>query len=91
MKSNLFSLAEKVVVITGAAGLLGRQHAEAVATAGGIPVLLDLRQDAVDQLTDVLRKTHGIDALGYAVDITQEQEVFLTTLPYWNALGVSMV
>ncbi|MEK9702359.1 MAG: SDR family NAD(P)-dependent oxidoreductase, partial [Deltaproteobacteria bacterium] len=87
MISNLFSLAEKVVVITGAAGLLGRQHADAVATAGGIPVLLDLRQDPVEQLADVFRKTHGVDALGFAVDITQEEQVASNCLAILERFG----
>ena len=39
---NLFNLTDRVVVITGAAGLLGQQHALAVGRAGGIPVLLDI-------------------------------------------------
>ena len=42
--NNLFSLNKKIVVITGAAGLLGRKHAEAIAAYGGTPVLLDLSQ-----------------------------------------------
>ena len=45
-----FSLYGQVVCISGAAGLLGRQHADAVAAAGGIPVLLDLFEEPVDQL-----------------------------------------
>lgn len=87
MKTELFSLKDRVIVITGAVGLLGRQHADAVVAAGGIPVLLDLRQDAVDQLTDVLRKTHGVDALGYAVDITQEQQVASNRLAILERFG----
>ena len=42
MKKDIFSLEGKVVVVTGAAGLLGRQHADAVASFGGSLVLLDL-------------------------------------------------
>lgn len=41
---ELFSLKSKVIVITGAAGLLGQEHAKAVAMAGGNPMLLDLNQ-----------------------------------------------
>ena len=41
MSSN--PLRDKVVVITGGGGLLGTKHAEAVAEADGIPVLLDIR------------------------------------------------
>ena len=32
-----------MAIITGGLGLLGRQHAEAIASAGGIPVLVDMR------------------------------------------------
>ena len=37
-----FDLAGRIAVITGGAGLLGFQHASAIASAGGIPVLVDL-------------------------------------------------
>ena len=50
MKSDIFSLKDKVIIITGAGGLLGRQHADAVATMGGIPVLLDIDRGPVDDL-----------------------------------------
>ena len=33
-----FNLKEKIVIITGGAGLLGEKHAEAVAEIGGIPI-----------------------------------------------------
>lgn len=36
---HIFSLEGKVVIITGAAGLLGQTHAEAVAAYGGHPIL----------------------------------------------------
>ena len=75
MKKELFSLKDRVIVITGAAGLLGSQHADAIAAYGGIPVLLDLFQDPVEQLADDLSENHGVAAAGYAVDITQEQQV----------------
>ena len=50
MLGDLFRLDGKIIVITGAAGLLGRKHAEAIACYGGTPILLDLSQDAVDIL-----------------------------------------
>jgi NAD(P)-dependent dehydrogenase (short-subunit alcohol dehydrogenase family) len=37
-----FRLDERVAIVTGGCGLLGRQHAAAIASAGGIPVLLDI-------------------------------------------------
>jgi len=75
MTDKLFSLHNKVIVITGAAGLLGRQHAEAVAHAGGTPVLLDLCAEPVELLARSLEQRHNVSAAGYAVDITQESKV----------------
>ena len=75
MADNLFSLKDRVIVITGAAGLLGRQHAEAVAQAGGTPVLLDLAAESVERLAGDLNARHGVPASGYAVDITREAAV----------------
>ena len=42
MLEDLFRLDEKVIIITGASGLLGEKHAEAIACYGGTPVLIDL-------------------------------------------------
>jgi len=73
--NNLFSLSGKVVVITGAVGLLGVRHAEAVAAYGGTPVLLDLSQVAVDELSKKLNDKFNTNAVGFAVDITDESRV----------------
>ena len=75
MTDKMFSLQNKVIVITGAAGLLGRQHAEVVARAGGIPVLLDLHASAVELMAKDLEKRHGTLAAGYAVDIALESNI----------------
>ena len=73
--NNLFNLDGKVIVITGASGLLGRKHAEAVAAYGGHPVLLDLSADAVVSMADDLNKQFGVNASGYQVDITDEARI----------------
>ena len=75
MTDALFSLDNRVIVITGAAGLLGQQHTEVVARAGGIPVLLDIRDTAVQTLADQTFTRFGVPATGWAVDITCEAEV----------------
>lgn len=72
---NLFKLNGKIIVITGAAGLLGKKHAEAIAAYGGIPVLLDLSQGEVEKVANELNEKFGVAAVGRAVDITQEQQI----------------
>ena len=75
MKDNLFNLKGRVIVITGAAGLLGRQHVDTIAYAGGIPVLLDLNKEPVEQLAQEINTQYGASAVGYAVDITCETKI----------------
>ncbi len=75
LKKTLFSLENHIVVITGAAGMLGRQHADAVAGSGGVPILLDLHEQPVKQLAADLKEKHGVEATGYTVDITHEGQI----------------
>ena len=75
MLEKLFRLDGKVIVITGAAGLLGRKHAEVVAAYGGDPVLLDLSEEAVRSLANDLNREFGVNASGYQVDITDEARI----------------
>ncbi|WP_198673592.1 SDR family oxidoreductase [Algibacillus agarilyticus] len=72
---SLFRLDGKVIVITGAAGLLGQMHAEAIAAYGGTPILLDLNFNAVQLLADSLNQKYDINCKGYQVDITDETQV----------------
>jgi NAD(P)-dependent dehydrogenase (short-subunit alcohol dehydrogenase family) len=72
---SIFSLNDKVIVITGAAGLLGKKHAEAVAKFGGTPVLLDLSEEAVNEQARQLNEKFEVGAVGYAVDITDESQI----------------
>ena len=46
---DVFDLTGRVAAITGGAGLLGEQHARAIARAGGIPVLLDVSPRAAQK------------------------------------------
>jgi len=72
---SLFRLDGKVIVVTGAAGLLGRKHAEAIAAYGGTPVLLDLYEESVKQLAEELNEMYSVCAIGASVDVTNEDAV----------------
>ena len=77
MKSidKIFSLKNRVIIITGAAGLLGQEHAHSVAMAEGIPILIDINKEKVDSLAKELNKKYCVDAIGYKVNITNEKEI----------------
>ena len=65
-----FSLTGRVAIITGGAGLLGVRHAEAIAAAGGSPVIADLRGPAAIACAERIAATYRVPALGVEVDIT---------------------
>jgi len=72
---EIFSLSGKIIVITGATGLLGRKHAEIVACYGGTPVLLDLSQQKINDFVNDLNDKYQVDAVGFAIDITNEKMI----------------
>ena len=72
---SLFSLKDKVIIITGAVGLLGKQHAEVLASAGANLILLDLYKEPVVEFASLISKKYNVEAIGYDVNITKENEI----------------
>ncbi|HEY4841208.1 MAG TPA: SDR family oxidoreductase [Terriglobales bacterium] len=72
---SLFDLSGRVAVITGGAGLLGEQHARAIAAAGGVPVLVDLQKPRASEKAAALSGEFGVPAIGCAADITKQPEI----------------
>ncbi len=72
---NRFDLTGRVAVITGGAGLLGVEHARAIAAAGGIPVIADIDGDRATQVAADLSATTDVAAMAMAADITVKAEV----------------
>ncbi|HVU01481.1 MAG TPA: SDR family oxidoreductase [Polyangiaceae bacterium] len=71
--TDAFRLDGRVIVITGGAGLLGRRHAEAIAEAGGIPVLGDLDVEAADRHARALSERTGVAASAVVLDVTSKE------------------
>ncbi len=72
---NPFDLTGRVAVITGGAGLLGTQHAQAIASAGGVPVLVDLVVADPEAKAQQLASAFGVNASGISADITKPDQV----------------
>lgn len=71
----MFQLANKVAIVTGATGLLGREHCHALAAAGAHVVVADLDPTLCATFAGELAKQHGRAALGQSVDITTPASV----------------
>ncbi len=72
---KMLDITGRVAVITGGAGLLGIQHAEAITEAGGIPVLVDINKEALDRAVNHLKEYGAKDVLAVHADITKKEDV----------------
>lgn len=71
-----FMINEKLCVITGGAGLIGRKHAEAVLEGKGIPVLLDISLTALERTkANLLQEYPGDNVEIFEADITNRTEI----------------
>lgn len=68
---NLFSLNNKTAVVTGALGLLGQKHCQALAMAGARVIVADTEEaKAVTFATEL-----GIQHMGIGIDVTDKKSV----------------
>ena len=71
MKKNLFDLSDKVVIVTGGAGLLGKKFCEILNEYGANVVIADINFDKAKKLENEL----GEKAKAYKVDITSKSSI----------------
>ena len=70
-----FSLKNKVAIITGGAGLLGVQHAKAIAEQGGIPLLWDVNVKKSKVIAADISAHYRCVCEAFNVDITSSKTV----------------
>ncbi|MBA7689003.1 3-oxoacyl-[acyl-carrier-protein] reductase FabG [subsurface metagenome] len=66
---ELFSLKDKVAIVTGGTGHLGSAISEGLAEAGANVVIASRKKDRCRELAEALSKKHKIRAIGTALDI----------------------
>lgn len=73
--TQLFDLSGRVAIVTGATGLLGREHCQCLAEAGAHVIAVDREPQACERLARELESKHGHTALGIAADITDRDSL----------------
>lgn len=69
--NDLFSLNEKVAIVTGALGLIGKNHCFALAEAGANVIACDLNKEMCEEFAKNLPN----DSIGIGVDITNPESL----------------
>jgi len=69
-KLAAFDLSGRVILITGGSGLLGVEHAKAIADAGGTPVIADLRSEAAKDCAASVAREYGVPCSAVELDVT---------------------
>ncbi len=73
---NVFDLTGLRVVITGGAGLLGKEFARAIAMQGGAPVIADIRIEAAESAAKEINDELGVDSISAVeMDITSKTSI----------------
>ena len=85
-----FSLTDKVVLVTGGAGLLGQEHASAIVEAGGTAVIADIN---LDQAKETARDVDASEKRAHAVylDVSDKEacrNALKTTLARFGRIDV---
>ncbi|HMN12727.1 MAG TPA: SDR family oxidoreductase [Bellilinea sp.] len=85
-----FTLTDKVAVVTGGAGLLGRQFTRTLAQAGAAVIVADVNRMSANTVAETLVKD-GFTALGVGVDVTDKdsvEEMVTTAVDQFGRLDV---
>ena len=72
---KVFDFSNRVIVITGAAGLLGSEYADGFCQAGGNVVLADKNFEKCKKLAVKLEKKYGVKPLPIKLDVTNPNSI----------------
>jgi NAD(P)-dependent dehydrogenase (short-subunit alcohol dehydrogenase family) len=74
MESNLFSLKDKVIIVTGGTGILGTSFCNAISNAGATVIIIGRTQSKCDESAYRIMQNGG-KAFGIAANVLIEQEL----------------
>ena len=88
--NDMFSIKEKVAVVTGAGGVLGSNIAKSLAQAGAKIVVLDIRQENLDNSVHEIKSSGGI-AIGFlcnVLDMNSLEETANKIIDKWETIDI---
>jgi NAD(P)-dependent dehydrogenase (short-subunit alcohol dehydrogenase family) len=74
MQTNIFSLKDKVIIVTGGTGVLGTSFCKAIAEAGGTVIILGRTQQKCDEAASAINAAGG-SAFGVSADVLNEEQL----------------
>jgi NAD(P)-dependent dehydrogenase (short-subunit alcohol dehydrogenase family) len=83
---DLFSLKDRVVIVTGGTGILGNAFVNAVVEAGGKVVILGRNQKVAEERAAAINANGG-SAIGVVADVLDEQQLHNAKETILNAFG----
>jgi NAD(P)-dependent dehydrogenase (short-subunit alcohol dehydrogenase family) len=87
----MFDLSERVAVVTGGVGILGRHFCAALADHGASVAVVDLDEGAAGELATELSETFGAPAIGLGCDVSDQASVTAMVEEVEARLGVPHV
>ena len=72
---KLFDISGKVIILTGAAGFLGTQHAEGLSQAGAYVILADTNFKRCKELELKFKKKYNVSPLAIKLDVTSKKSI----------------
>lgn len=88
---NIFDLTGKVALITGAGGLLGPKHAEAILEYGGRVILTDWHEEKVKEKSLELNKKFGENkTIPILMDVTDKNSIDFCLNKIYNELNLKI-
>ena len=72
---SIFDLKSRNYIITGGAGFLGFQHAKGILENNGVPIIIDICDEALKKIKETLENQFEKDILTFKCNICSEKEV----------------